>query len=107
MDIEVMEMTRDHVKSLKEKRKAIKELEAKIAKRKELTKRLTEFVLKVQDGMELFNKQSKSKKTNFYSPFNNQKDLSSQEILLYASKISDNIQGPRKLLEDGRTPLYF
>jgi len=107
MNAEMIEMILNNIKKIKEKKERIEKLKESIQARRELISQFTEFILGVNEKFTHLHHQATRDNVNVYSPYNNTKPISSQDILKYAKTISYTLQPPRNYIENSPLPNNF
>ena len=107
MDIELVQVILEQIRSIKRKRETIAQLQVSIKAKNDIIAEFTEFISTISDKFKALEQQSNKDNCYLYSPYNNTKPLTSLEILNYAKKISHSLQAPRGYVPDTMLPANF
>jgi len=100
-------MILQQIRTIRQKKEQMLQLETNIKVRNELITEFTEIISNLSEQFKQLTINSTKENCYLYSPYNNTKPLSSQEILNYAKKISHSLQAPKKYVPDSVLPANF
>ncbi len=107
MDVELLRMILQQIRTIRQKKETMLQLETNIKVRNELITEFTEIIANLSEQFKQLTLKSTKENCYLYSPYNNTKPLSSHEILNYAKKISHSLQAPKKYIPDSVLPANF
>jgi len=107
MDIELLRVILEQIRSIKRKKETIAQLQVSIKAKNDIIAEFTEFISTIADQFKALEDQTTKNNCYLYSPYNNTKPLTSPEILNYAKKISHSLQAPKKYVPDTLLPANF